>query len=84
MYIPSEGYYKNKGGLWKSPRINCVANRFQFYRVTFASIAGPWQYYAIFSQDKDAQELVDDAYGLLEVSTNWAGTRFTSVVASGV
>lgn len=75
VYIPSEGYYSDKGAKWKSPKIAAVENEWQFYCLEFASKADELGYYAVFFYDQDGNEIVDDNYASYYKSDDFVANR---------
>ncbi len=71
VYLPSEGFYENKGGKLLSPKIKCAADQFQFYRMTFDSKTKSRGYYVVYFQDADGKEIVADDYASVYPSEKW-------------
>lgn len=70
-FVPSEGFYRSKGGRLCSPPIPCVAEPFAFYRLRFHSRYSERGYYAVFFRDTQNKDLADDIYGSVDPSDQW-------------
>jgi len=71
VYIESEGWHKDKGEMWISPKIPLPDRPFGFYRLRFQSKAEEKGYYAIFYYDSNDKFAVADDYGTIEKSKEW-------------
>jgi hypothetical protein len=71
VFIPSEGYFPDKGAKWRSPAIVCTGNSFEYYRMTFRSKARGRGYWAVFFHDKHGQEITSDVYASIYPSSGF-------------
>lgn len=74
--VASEGVYASKGGRLEGPAIPCAEDEFAFYRLRFQSRFTERGYYAVFFQDATGENQVDDIYGGVEPSTQWAEQEY--------
>jgi len=72
VFIPSEGYYPDKGGKLTSPVIPCTDNPWQFYRIRFETRAMTRSYWCVFFRDRGGHwESIADIYASVQPSTDW-------------
>lgn len=75
-FVASEGSYASKGGRLEGPATPCVADPFAFYKLTFRSNFDEPGYYAVMFRDAEGKTQVDDIYGGVDPSTQWADQEF--------
>lgn len=61
-YVPSEGYYPNKGGKLVGPIVKVKDGEFNFFKLTFDAQNSGTSYWVVYFYDKAGQPIVADVY----------------------
>lgn len=70
-FVASEGWYPDKGGQLRSPRIPASLDPYVFYRLRFRSRTHEQGYWAVLTQDSTGADQVDDNYSSIHPSHDW-------------
>ena len=61
-YVPSEGYYPNKGGKLVGPIVKVKDGEFKFFKLTFTAKNSGTSYWVVYFYDKENKPIVADVY----------------------
>jgi hypothetical protein len=64
-YIPSEGYYANKGGKLEGPKVSVKDGAFKFFKLNFDAKTTELSYWMAFFHDKNGKMIVADIYSCI-------------------